>query len=300
MNPARRRALALVGTIALAAALLSCRAEAPATTSRLPVPPGDAIPADLEAMLYGSTQSCMRQADCPGGVCFYGSCLGLLIAEQRWMQEAITAELVDALAGTPELRPRVVRRLVDVLDRASTDLSFRARALIPLEALGELEPIRRALEMGDERLEAAAAMALARLGEPAGFPLTAALTEHTSPVVAAEAIRALGRSGEPAALEPLLRNLAPDLDGALSRAAVHALGELGDARAIRPLVGFLEDGPEFLSHRIVSALRRLSGARLGNDLAAWRAWVAEHAPPEPPPWRPREVGGGDDLGLPTP
>ena len=289
---------------ALASAAFFGPACAPeAAESRAPaleVPPGDALPASVESMLYGSTQSCGRDTECPGRVCFYGSCIGLLIAEQRWMQDAITSRLVDTLDVNVALRPRVVARLVAVLDRQETDLAFRARALIPLEALGEASIIRRALAMGDERLEAAAALALTRLGDPEGLPLAQALTEHTSPVLAVEAVRALGASELAQALPALLRNLAPDLDGALLRAVVDALGELGDPRAVRPLVTFLQDGPDFLRHRIVTALRRLTRAPVGSKPADWVAWVADHAPPEPPAYVLRDQQVDDGLGIPSP
>ncbi len=252
--------------------LASCTpAPAPAGERVLEVPPGDALPAEVESMLYGSTQTCSRDAECPGRVCFYGSCIGLLIAEQRWMQDAITARLVDTLAVNEALRPRVVTRLVAVLDRKETDLAFRARSLIPLEAMGEVAVIRRALTMGDERLEAAAALALARAGEADGLPLTGALTEHDSPVMAAEALRALGASKLPEALPVLLRNLAPDLDGSLLRATVDGLGALEDPRAVRPLVAFLDQGPDFLRHRIVGALRQITKASVGSKPEAWSA-----------------------------
>ncbi|MGM0578294.1 MAG: HEAT repeat domain-containing protein [Myxococcota bacterium] len=296
---------ALPAAVVLAFALLAACAEgappAEEAPAARPLPPGEALPPAVDAMLYGSGQSCRRDAECAGRVCYFGSCMGLLLVDQRWMQERIGAALVEAAEGRPELRERLVEHLVRVLRREDTDLGYRARALVGLEGLGALEPIRKLLQRAeDERLEAAAALALVRQGEAAGLPMVRALTEHEEPAIAVEALRALGRSGHDEALEPLLRTLSPALDGMLLRAAIDGLRTLGDPRAIRPLVDFLEDAPGYLRHRTVSALRDLSGAGLGLDEASWRAWIEEHDPPRPPQVVLREWSPEGELGLPTP
>lgn len=60
-------------------------------------------------------------------------------------------------------------------------------------------------------------------------------------------------------------------------AAIVALGRLGDPHAIDPLFDHLE-GCEERSLRLVTfdALRRLTGRKLGRDEAAWRAWWTNH------------------------
>ncbi|MCB9728951.1 MAG: HEAT repeat domain-containing protein [Deltaproteobacteria bacterium] len=295
----RARAAALCGAL-LALAACDAMTEAPAEPPAEPLPPGTALPPDVDAMLYGNGKNCRQDDECPGDVCYFGACVGMLVVDQRWMQEQVSERLAAAAQRSPELRDRIVLHLVRVLERDDTDLAFRARALLPLERLGALDPLRAALDSPLEPLADAAALALARAGDPRGVPRARALTESEDTAVAAEALRALGRSRSPEALVPLLRTLEPALDGALLRSALDGLAALGDPRAIRPLIDFLPGSPDYLRWRVVHTLRELTGAALGLDGAPWRAWLAEHPQPPAPAWTPRPFSAEQDLGLPTP
>lgn len=294
--------LAAVLVAASAAVVLDvgCVSEPVPVDRPRPLPPGDTLPPAVDAMMYGSAQACRVDADCPGRVCYYGSCVGLLIVDQRWMQEAIAAEIKAAVTRREALRPRVVGHFERVLQRTDTDLAFRARAVVALEALGATEPLRVALGDPDERLQSAAALALARLGEADGVPLVRALTEHDETAIACEALRALGDSKSPDALVPILRSLNPSFDGMVLRSAVDGLRRLGDIRATRPLVDLLTVGPEYLDLVIVDTLRVLTGATVGRDTDGWRSWVDEHNPARPPEFEVRAFDAEADLGLPTP
>ena len=286
--------------LALALCSFTSADAEPEPRAKAPLPPGDALPIALDAMLYGNAQTCRDDTQCPGAVCYYGACIGTLVVDQRWMQEAINARIVAAVGEDEELRRRVNLHLERVLSRSDTDLAFRARSLLVLEALGARAPLRRALEDPNEALQAAAALGLARLGFEEGLPLTSALTEHEQLGVASEALRALGTSQLPEALAPLLRTLNSDLDATLLRAALAGIAAHGDRRAIGPLRAWLDRAPEYLHHEILATMRDVTGTSIGKDLAAWDGWIAENPPPEPPAYTLRTFLADEDLGLPTP
>ena len=289
-------------TLLCAALLLGCAGEETAAIAPTPpsLPPGDALPTEIDAMLYGSAQTCRTNNECPGAVGYYGACIGLLVVDQRWMQESIVERVVESVSDHEELRERVIMHLDRVLKRPDTDLAFRARALLPLEALGAQESLNRALKDPEERLQAAAALALTRSGSPKALTLVGALSEDKQPAVAAEALRALGKSRLPDALVPLLRTLNADLDASLLRAALGGLALHGDLRAMKPLRAWVDRAPEYLHHEILATMRAISGAKVGNDLDAWDRWLEQHAPPDPPAYTTRVFLADDELGLPTP
>ncbi|MFW5696463.1 MAG: HEAT repeat domain-containing protein [Phototrophicaceae bacterium] len=74
-----------------------------------------------------------------------------------------------------------------------------------------------------------------------------------------QAAEALGATGHPAALSPLLIGL-DDEHAAVRAAAAEALGRLGDARAVDPLVGALEDARDTVRAAALDALGRLATA----------------------------------------
>ena len=289
-------------TLALALTLLGCGPTAPEPPPVEPLPEGNLLPEEVEGIVFGSPKACREDADCPSGVCYYGACGGLLTVDTRWMQEVVASTLATRAEAQPGLRERLVWHLARVLGRPRTESAFRARCVVGLERLGAAGPLRDALADLPEDVEGAAAMALARLGDPAGLDLTLALTEDDRPAVAAEALRALGASKGPdaEALRGLLRTLNPDLDGDLVRAALDGLAALGDRRAVAPLVAFLALAPDFLALRTAVTLRTLTGASLGADAQAWASWLAAHPQPAPPPYTLRAYRSEDDIGLPSP
>ncbi|MEZ4264738.1 MAG: hypothetical protein R3F39_00045 [Myxococcota bacterium] len=296
-----RAVCALIGVLAAVAACESpSDSEAGRPAAAIVLPPGDALPPEIDAMLYGNGQNCRQDSECPGEVCYFGACVGMLVVDQRWMQEQVVDRMLEDSAASPELRERMVTHLVRVVQRKDTDLAFRARALLPLQRLGALEPLRAALASPEDALADAAALGLARLGDAAGVARTRALTESDDLAVASEALRALGASGSPDALVPLLRTLEPALDATLLRSALDGLGALGDPRAIAPLIDFLSVAPDYLRWRVARTLRQLSHASLGLDEPAWRTWAASHPQPAAPVYSLRSFSAEDDLGLPTP
>ncbi len=264
--------------------------------------PADGLPASVEGLLFGTSDTCRDDADCRSGSCLYGMCAGLLSVDEPWRVESIAKRLETAVPAT--LRPRVTELLVATMSRAELGQNSRARAA---HALGQLPwpGHRDALEAALDSAPAAVAEIIA-LDLMASSPPKRALelviellkSNETPRIV--EALRALGRSASPDALVPLLENLSTDLDLEGQRAAISGLEAFGDKRAIRPLVRHLTLGPEPLADEIARGLRTLTGASFGPMPLAWDEWVAQHPPPTPPGYEPRTHRSEDDLDLPTP
>ena len=118
-----------------------------------------------------------------------------------------------------------------------------------------------------ESTRARAAEALGRSGNPLAIEqLVQALTD-ASPRVRRSAARALGESGAESAAEPLVREL---LDGAsdIRSEAAEALGRLGQPTSIDPLVDALDDAD---SQVRISAIRGLASIR-GEEVHELLFW----------------------------
>jgi len=90
--------------------------------------------------------------------------------------------------------------------------------------------------------------------------------ESPLPDVRRAASWALGRTGHPLALDPLLRTLGDEV-GAVRAAAAGALGELGDVRAFEPLLDRLPDAEPLAREWAVRALGALGDPRAIDPLA---------------------------------
>lgn len=281
--------------------LAACSGDAGPEATGQPLPPGDELPIDVHTMIQGRVQQCRNDEDCPGTPCYRYKCAGLLAdVDERWQQELTTRRLVERVGDDAELRRRVVLRLNEAAAADRSDVAFRARALLALEALGETASLRRYLTAKDERLQVAAGLGMTRLGDSAGLPIAKAATESDLPALAVEALRALGKSGLAEALPALLRNLNPELDPRAIRAALQALRDLGDPRATRPLVTFLKIAPDHLRRHCVHVLRAVTAQRIGTEAAAWEAWLESATVPDPPRFTLRRFSAAEDLGIPTP
>ena len=299
MLPMPRTRLAhLVFALALTCLCSSCseRAAPPAE----PLPPGGELPATIEAMIFGSSTACLDDSACPSGICTYGSCIGVLLADQRWMHTRATTRLRDEVERREELRPRVVEQLERVAQSTEADSAYRSRALRALESLNASDVLVALLKDADRRIAEESALALARLSNPAGLEETLTLTRSDHTAVSVEALRAVGHLPGDESLKGLLSALNPELEPPIVRAAIDGLATLNDPRGIRPLVSTLEDLPGHLQHRVTDTLRGLTGARLGRDAAAWNQWVTTNDPPQAPEVKMRMQKTHEEEGLPTP
>ena len=127
-------------------------------------------------------------------------------------------------------------------------------------ALGELGD-RRAIELlvkklgdWDSEVREAAAQALAKLGEPKWQQWVQGNSEDFS---------RLGKSGEPAAFEPLNGALAnPHIASNQSQRSIAlALGNLKDVQAVEPLIAVLQETGKFPRDAAAEALGKLSDKR---------------------------------------
>jgi HEAT repeat protein len=103
--------------------------------------------------------------------------------------------------------------------------------------------------------------------------LMAALND-TDAYVRQTACRLVSRRGSPAAIAELGRVAKADAEVDVRLAATRALGELRDASAVPYLSGGLADHDPAVQLATVEALKLASGQDLGNDVGAWREWVA--------------------------
>jgi len=265
-----------------------------------PLPVGDGLPESIEAVIFGSATPCVDDRTCESGICTYGSCIGVLLADQRWMHARATQRLLERVDGREELRLRVVRELSQIALRKEADTAYRSRALRALETLGDHRALRLLLADPSVRLADEAAISLVRLGDPSGLESVVRLAHGESVILASEALRALGKVPGDPSLVALLATLNPELDGPIVRASLDGLRALGDRRAIRPLTALLPTIPGHLRHRLVESLRELSEAQLDGTVAAWQRWVETHNPPAPPVVSVRSIGIRDEQGLPAP
>lgn len=274
-------------------------------------PPGDsvasqtaaAMPQSVEGLLFGSSEGCNEDPDCPSGACIYGMCAGLLSVDQRWQVESIARRLASRLASDPALGAMLEDALKRLITQPDLGLNSRGRAaqgLAELRLPGGRAALVEALASAPPPLDAVIALELMDDPPPRALALAFELARGTDLSRAVEALRALGTSRRPEALVPLLEALSPDIDLELQRAAVAGLASLGDRRAIRPLVRHLSLGPEPVADEVALALRKLTDQAFGPDPLAWDTWLVRNAPPEPPLFEPRVHRSEDDLELPTP
>jgi HEAT repeat protein len=111
----------------------------------------------------------------------------------------------------------------------------------------------------------------------AGRMLVLALHD-TDPYVRQTACRLVSQRGDASALAELGRVAKSDADVDVRLAATRALGDLGSASAVPFLSAGLEDRDPAIQLATVESLKLASGEDLGNDVGAWREWVAARSP----------------------
>jgi HEAT repeat protein len=127
----------------------------------------------------------------------------------------------------------------------------------------------------DSDKRVAAADALGKLGDPRAVePLVSALGDDRAGVRCAAA-EALGKLSDTRAIEPLIKALG-DGDYDVRGAAAGALGKLGDARAIESLISALGDGENGVRRAAADALGKLGDKRAVDSLV--RALADREAP----------------------
>ena len=116
--------------------------------------------------------------------------------------------------------------------------------------------------------------AASRFQTPLAERILVASLNDTDPYVRQAGCRMLGRRGGVAAVAELGRVAKEDAEIEVRLAATRALGELGDPAAVPHLAQGLQDRDPAIQLTTVESLKLASGQNLGNDVGAWREWVA--------------------------
>lgn len=187
-------------------------------------------------------------------------------APRKWERVRAVQDL--GWLGAPEATP-VVRR---ALDDDDDDIAWSA-----VGALGGMDhdaAYETLLDLLDEGRFAASRIAqvLDTSRHPDPLPLLRARVGDGSPRALLWVAYLLGRSGDPAALDPLLR-LARHADANVRASAAEALGRLGDRSASDTLLPMTDDDAWFVR---LHACRSLGDLRVGRAVDALRA--ATHDP----------------------
>lgn len=118
-----------------------------------------------------------------------------------------------------------------------------------------------------EERRARAALALGRSGNPLAIEELIQGLADASPKVRRSAAQALGESGSEKAAEPLVRELRSD-DSDIRSEAAEALGRLGMARSIDPLIEALEDSDPRVRMSAIHGLSQIGGEEV-QELLFW-------------------------------
>ncbi len=231
----------------------------------------------------------------------------------RLAREADRARrLLETVAGGDERQSRMAREALASVDAKAkvAPLAYALRAkqkpvrLLAAEELGRLKDPRsfralvaRAVRDPDAEVRAACVDAAKAFGDPNLLaPFARTFTASESAEVRAAAAEAIGRTGNLRGVAVLVYSL--EAHGGGQRSYIYTANQLTfiqdfdvevaqTAFIADPQVGVLQDGAvldvkvvatEWYStrverHAIVDALRTLSGADIGDDPKAWRAWM---------------------------
>ena len=212
-----------------------------------------------------------------GGQADQGALDALLLALDDPIAEVRTAAVrtLGAL-GSDRAADSLARRLGDA------SLAVRWQAALALARLHDTrahDPLMDALEHGDQRSINEALAGLGTLGDGRPLALLLALArinpaDPAPPLVtmpsrerkvaerllnsrSANAVEALGRLGDPRAIDPLLEML----EMRPSYSIIRALGMLGDSRAVEPLLGLVDHQDAVIRYNVYEVLGQLGDVR---------------------------------------
>ncbi len=133
-------------------------------------------------------------------------------------------------------------------------------------------------------LRAEATLTLAEFSEPSTIPTLQRVIDDKDADVRVAACKAWGRRGGPEALDALTRVVGNDSDLDVRLAATTELAKFKEQRSLEALAVALNDKDPALQHRAVQSLKSVSGQNYGDNVPAWRDYVAGNSPalPEPP------------------
>jgi HEAT repeat protein len=185
--------------------------------------------------------------------------LGLLLPLFRDEAGFVRAAAVEAVANMPG--PEAIGPLVSLLSDEEIEGPPLARALVAIGAPA-VEPLIDTLAGGDMGVRSSRVLeALGGLRDRRATPAVLAfLQAEERPELRADAIRALGSLGDPAAVPPLIDIAAAPYENiAILEPAIDSLGQLQDARATPALASLLATDDDHLCLKAATALESIGG-----------------------------------------
>lgn len=131
-------------------------------------------------------------------------------------------------------------------------------------------------------VRAAAARGLGMHGSPEDVPRIVPLLADEQRSVRLDAVKALQRLHNPAAINPLIERTKVEVetDGDIRAGAATALGQYAEPRVVQALIAALDDDQFLVTRAAHESLQTLTGnLELPDDRKLWQQWVASK--PEP-------------------
>lgn len=139
--------------------------------------------------------------------------------------------------------------------------------------------VKSLLDEHDPRVRTAILDVAAGFDTPAAVAICKGALEDPDERVRAKACEVWGRRGGPDAVSLLAARFDADTDIDVRLKALRELGRLGDETAVPVLARALENTDPAVQFRAVTALKKISGRDLGDDVNLWRAWAADPKAP---------------------
>jgi len=186
------------------------------------------------------------------------------------------------------------------------DLNIKTAAIDALGKLKDPSSVDVLIEaLGDTEALSVAVIALGEIGDPRAVePLLIILgvaldprraTSNDSHIKTVEdlgnfvaqfpkwnAIQALGKIGDPRAVDPLIV-LLRDTQFAIRWRSAEALGRIRDRKAVSPLIAALDDPEKLVREHALKALEHISGKSFGRKGKKWQEWWEHEGSIKTPP-----------------
>ena len=188
----------------------------------------------------------------------------------------------SSFSGQGTTAPSFMRQV-----RENSDPNARYKAYVKLATPGaydndaqRIEAVRvmaAALDSNREPIATRAVICqtLGILRRPEGHDAVLKATDDPEPLIRAEAIRALGKIGQPEDATRLVRAMTADTQPECRIAAIDALGDLkpADPRIREALVEGMDHDEPSIRYACLQSLRNVTGRDLGTEVGPWKKLV---------------------------
>ncbi|MGE4197368.1 MAG: HEAT repeat domain-containing protein [Phycisphaerales bacterium] len=133
----------------------------------------------------------------------------------------------------------------------------------------------------DSNVRATAAFALALHGTPDQVPMLVPLLKDEDRFVRRNAVIALQRLHNPAAVEGLMTatEVRKEPEASIRAEAADALGQYAEPRVLQRLIAALDDPSLIVNKAAYTSLKTLTGEAMEPDRRAWSTWAAQASSP---------------------